>query len=304
MFLFLISCSVEPTSTAIVQLTATEEITQESAARVFVIGDIAESPTDIIETHLPLADYLVSHLGDYNIQESQIKVAPDIETMALWMENGEVDLYFDSPYPALIVSEQSGATPILRRWKGGVEEYHSVIFSLAENNFDSLDELNGQFIAFDSIYSTSGYMLPMAFLIEAGLNPSEMPSVDAEVASDEIGYIFTEDDDTSVQWVISGRVGAAVVDSGTYRDIPQETRDQLMILGETETLPRQIVVIRPGIDSNLLEAVRSLLLDMDQSEEGRLVLATFEETSRFDEFPGGADMALARMRELYDIVQN
>ena len=42
---------------------------------------------------------------------------------------------------------------------------------------------------------------------------------------------------------------------------------------------------------------------MDETEEGRAVLDVFL-TTEFDEFPEGADAALARMRTLYDLAQS
>jgi phosphonate transport system substrate-binding protein len=271
---------------------------------VITVGDIGDDPSEVIEAFQPLADYLAANLGEFGIGVGEVQVAPDIDTMTEYVESGDIDLYFDSPYPALLVSEGSGATPILRRWKEGIEEYHSVIFALAESDLDTLNDLQGHIIAFDEIYSTSGYMLPLAHMVEAGLTAVEKPDTDAEVAEDEVGYIFSGDDENAVQWVISGRVAAAVVDSGVFSEIPQETRDQLTVLAETESLPRHIVIVSPTVSEAVRSAIHDLLLAMDESEEGQAVLLAFEETAQFDEFPGGADAALGRMRELYELVQN
>jgi phosphonate transport system substrate-binding protein len=116
--------------------------------------------------------------------------------------------------------------------------------------------------------------------------------------------VFSGDDENAVQWVISGRVDAAVVDSGVFSEIPEETQDQLTVLAETEALPRHVVIVSPTISEELRDAIHDILLAMDESEEGQAVLLAFEETAQFDEFPGGADAALERMRELYELVQN
>jgi phosphonate transport system substrate-binding protein len=275
-----------------------------TAEGVITVGDIGDDPSDVIEDFQPLADYLAANLGEFGFGVGEVRVAPDIETMTQWVESGDVDLYFDSPYPALLVSEGSGGEPILRRWKEGIEEYHSVIFALAESDLDSVEDLPGHVIAFDEPYSTSGYMLPLAYLVEAGLTAVEKPDTDAEVANDEVGYVFSGDDENAIQWVISGVVGAAVVDSGVFGEIPQETRDQLTVIAETEPLPRHMVIVSPTISEEVRNAIRDILIAMDESDEGQAVLLSFEETAQFDEFPGGAEQALTRMRELYELVQN
>jgi phosphonate transport system substrate-binding protein len=297
------ACATQPTPTATPE-PPTPIAEAAAASGVITIAEIGDDPSDVIEDFQPFADYLAAHLAEQGIGVGEVKVAPDIETMTEWMESGEVDIYFDSTYPALLVSEGSGSVPILRRWKEGIEEYHSVIFSLADGDLDSIEDLPGHSIAFDEIYSTSGYMLPLAYMVEAGLTAVEVPDTDAEIPDDQVGYVFSGDDENAIQWVISGLVDAAVVDSGAYSEIPEETRDQLAIIAETEPLPRHLVIISPTIDDDVRDAIHDILVEMDENEEGQAVLETFDETAQFDEFPDGADAALGRMRELYEMVQN
>lgn len=294
------ACATQPTPTA----TPEPPTPTDALEGVITIADIGDDPSDVIEAFQPLADYLAANLGEFGIGVGEVRVAPDIDTMTELVESGDIDIYFDSPYPALLVSEGSGGAPILRRWKEGIEEYHSVIFSLAESDVDTLEDLQGHIIAFDEIYSTSGYMLPLSYMVEAGLTAVEKPDTDAAVADDEVGYVFSGDDENAVQWVISGLVDAAVVDSGVFSEIPEETRDQLTVIAETESLPRHMVIVSPTISEDLRDAIHDILIAMDESEEGQAVLLAFEETAQFDDFPGGADAALERMRELYQLVQN
>lgn len=268
---------------------------------VITIADISsKEPTSVIEEFQPFIDYVASKLeGDFI---GEVKVAPDMQTMGEWMQSGEVDLYFDSPYPALVVSEASGGIPILRRWKDNVSDYTTVIFTLAENDIETLDDLKGGMIAFDEPESTSGYMMPLAHLIEAGYTVTEKESNEAGVAAEEIGYVFSDDDDNSVQWVVSGLVEAAAIDNASFNEMPEETRSQFQIIAETGALPRQVVVIGGGLDTELRGEITNVLTAMDEDEVGKALLLEFDDTARFDEFPGGAETALARMREIFRLV--
>ena len=271
--------------------------------RALVIGDISDEPAETIAGTQPLADYLAGQLSEFGITHGEVKIAPDLETMIQWMDNGEVDLYFDSPYPALIIQKETGAKPILRRWKYGVSEYHSLFFTRKESEIQSIDDLVGEVVAFEENFSTSGFMLPLSYLHENGLTPVEIESPETAVSSDQVGYIFSTADNTTIQWVVSGKVAVGVVDNISYDlFVPDETKEGLTIIAETEDVPRQLVLTQAGIEPDLENAIKIELLNISADEEGQAVLETFL-TTQFDEFPEGADVALSRMHTLYELVQ-
>ena len=52
-----------------------------------VLGKVSK-PAEKIEEYRPLADYLTANLGDF-VAAGEVKVAPDPETMAGWMEGDD-----------------------------------------------------------------------------------------------------------------------------------------------------------------------------------------------------------------------
>jgi phosphonate transport system substrate-binding protein len=272
-------------------------MTLSGGGRPLVIGEVAADPVKKSKRFQPLADYLGERLGPVGVTSGEVRMAPDMDVMVRLLQAGEVDVIVDSPYPAMIISDRSGALPILRRWKEGEADYSSLIIARADRGLSSVADLAGQMVAFEVDYSTSGYFLPLTHMLAAGLNPVEKASAESSVRRAEVGYVFARDDDNIVQWVVGGKVAAGAVDNRAFLKIPDEARSQLVILAETERLPRHVVLVRSGLDPRVVEALKTELLAMSESPAGLPVLEAFEATARFDEFP--TDMALDRMRMLY-----
>lgn len=268
-----------------------------------VVGDIADDPVEVIEVTQPIADYIASNLGEYGVTGAEVKIATSIDEMAEMMANGEVDIYFDSAYPATVVSQQSGAEIVLRRWRFGASEYHTVIFALPDSGIETIDDLVGHTIAVEQEFSTSGYVLPITYLVENGLNVTRLGGVEEAVPDDSVGYVFTGDDDNNVLWVLEGRVDAGAADNLTLDFAFSDVLGDLQIIAETDPLPRQVVVLRPGLESEFHDAIIEVLKGAHETEDGQAALLIFGDTTRFDEFPEGIEEMMDRMLELAAIVQ-
>lgn len=277
------------------------DLTKEPHPIVF--GDISDDPVEVINGAQPIADYLAAQLADHGITHGEVRVATTTEEMIELLRNGEVDLYFDSTYPATLISDASGAQIILRRWRFGVEEYHSVIFAHKDSGITSIEDLPGHMIAMDAPYSTSGFLLPAVYLTEQGLTLVGKGSADENVASDEVGFAFAYDDENILQWVLTGLAPVGVTDDFHFdTDFPADATANLVELARTESTPRQVVVARSGLTPELLQAIVQILTTMDESPEGQAALENFQ-TTQFDAFPQGIEEATNRMREMMEIAK-
>jgi len=298
--IFILTACASPTPQPTTQ-SATKVSVEE---RFIVFGDISDDPAEVIEGAQPIADYLASQLVDYGITAGQVKVATSTDEMIELLKNGEVDLYFDSTYPATLISDASGAQIVLRRWKFGVETYHSVIFASKESGIASIEDLKGKMVAMDAPYSTSGFLLPAVYLAENGLTLSGKANNNDPVGSEEVGFVFAYDDQNVLQWVLSGLTPAGVTDDYNFDTaFPSEATEKLVELARTESTPRQVAVARSGIEPDLLKAILQFLTTMHENPEGQAVLEKFQ-TTRFDSFPEGMDAATGRMRDMMEIVKD
>ena len=298
--IFISAACAAPTPQPTIQPTAEVPVKEH----FIVFGDISDDPAEVIEGAQPIADYLAAQLGEYGITGGQVKVVASTDEMIQLLKKGEVDLYFDSTYPATLISDFSGAQIVLRRWKFGVETYHSVIFASKESGITSIEDLKGKMVAMDAPYSTSGFLLPAVYLTENGLTLSGKANNSDPVGSDEVGFVFAYDDQNVLQWVLSGLTPAGVTDDYNFDTaFPPEATEKLVELARTESTPRQVMVARSGMDPELLKSIVQVLTTMHETTEGQAALKKFQ-TTRFDSFPEGIDAATSRMREMMELVKN
>ncbi len=281
----LVGCSTQSTAPT---SSPTPAATSVPGAKALVLADVSKDPRKKIKRFQPLADYLAADLDEFQITIGEVKIAPDLETIVQWLKQGEVDLYFDSPYPAMLAVTEASARPILRRWKGGDAEYHTIIFTMADRSMTQLDDLSGK-------------MVPVAYLLEAGLQPVEKSSANAIIPDGEVGYIFSDDDENTIEWVISGKTAAGAVDVQTFLEVPEKVRTQMKVLVETEKVTRNVVMVRSDMPPEQVEILKARLLAMDKTPEGQEVLKQFK-TKKFDTFP--TEDSLKRMQEIYKTVQS
>ena len=249
------------------------------------VGTISDSPSSDIKKFLPFAEYLARQLRPEGIDKGSVVIAAAIAEMAALLREGKVDLFIDSAYPALAAKQLSGSKFLLRRWKKGVGEYHPVIFTRLENSIAQLSELNGKMVAFEEAYSSSGYFFPKLALLRSGLKPVLKKAPADSVRPTEVGYVFSNDDATTMIWVLRGMVAAGAMDTQNYTKEARARLNELKIAHPLPGLPRQIISHRADLDERLAGRIKQILLAMDQTDEGKKVLAAFEQTARFDELP-------------------
>jgi phosphonate transport system substrate-binding protein len=275
-----------------------------SPEQTITIGVVSDDPADEIATFQPLADYLAKKLAGQNILAGKIVVAATPEEMAAKLESGEVDLFFESPYGAVQAYEEASAIPLLRRWKGGIDEYYAVIVTLNSGSINRLGDLNGKMIAFEDPTSTSGYILPKALFAKQGYTVAEKNEATASVEPEEIGYFFAGSTENALALLLANKVDAVAVQSDDYEDFPPEQKDQTKVIGQTQAVPRHLVMASPRLKAAFLKAISAVLTDMENSEEGMSVLELTEQTTRFDVFPPlGPQQTMVGLVELFSAVR-
>lgn len=273
---------VSACSTAALQ--PTPEATIVSPGVSITIGDISDEPKKKIDRFQPLADYLAANLSDFGIGSGRVLIASSVDDMIDMVEHGEVDIYFDSPFPALTTQANAGTELILRRWKDGEAMYRGVIVTGLISDVRTTADLRGRIVAAEEPYSTTGYAAQAIGLAMDGFELVVTADLDSPVPTNVVGVWFSRDEENTIEAVTSGRVQAGFLSDQDLADLPNELRSQIRVLSQSEPLPRQVVSIRGDLDELVAEQIRKLLVGLETSDGGLAILEQIE-TARFDEIP-------------------
>ncbi|MBF0462091.1 MAG: phosphate/phosphite/phosphonate ABC transporter substrate-binding protein [Magnetococcales bacterium] len=266
-----------------------------ATANTLTMGSIGNQPMEEIQLFSPVVHYLATQLAPQGITKGRVVVAASIQEMADLMQSGRVDLYLDSPLPALLVDHLSGGNMVLRRWKQGQAEYHSTIFVKQDGPIHTLAQLAGQLVGFKDPFSSSSYLLPRIAMEQAGLQLADMTNRQGKVPADKIGFVFTNDRETNLFWVVTGKTVAGAMSPEELAKQAKGDRNTLRIIHETVTIPRHVVNLRGDLPEPLAKALIEALLAMEHSTTGKPILDNFEQTTRFDPIPPATRSRLQEM---------
>jgi phosphonate transport system substrate-binding protein len=271
---------------------------QRASTKTLALGVVFQGPREPLEEHFrPLVDYAARKLTPTRETQGTVVVAPTAAQMMKLLEEKRVDFYMESPYPSYVINRLGGARLWLRRWKGGIGEYRSLLFTHKESGVARLEDLRGKIIAFEDPGSTSGYFLPKLFLLKKGFSVVEKPSLGAKVSPREIGYIFADTDKHMVNLVLQNKVAGGAFSNDDYASANDKAA--LSILGESESVSRHLVSVRKDLPEPLVNRLKEILLSMHQDEDGQKILQQTDGTTKFDSLPGGAESVRRKLVELY-----
>jgi phosphate/phosphite/phosphonate ABC transporter binding protein len=263
----------------------------------------------------PTADYIAAKLSNETTQyKGQVIIPSTINDMIELLREQRIDLYFESPFTIAIVDNESGAVPFLLRWKEGVTQYHSLFIVKNSSSIKTVNDFGGKTIAFEAPESTSGYLLPKAYLVQKGfkligqslesylahgepiiiskgpnINSSNIDWSSKDGSNDgnnTIRYIFAREDHNIPLWVVEGKADIGVISNV---DLEHETyesiKSQLKIVDKTIDVPRHMVSYRSELEPDLVYKINSILLNMDKEPEGIKILRNFDNSTKYEEIP-------------------
>ncbi len=271
------------------------QIQNKTDAKIISLGMIAEINRSRVEDHFhDFVTYVARRLTAGTNVEGKVVLAATPFQLVKLLEQKRVDFFLESPYPTYIIDYVHGAgKAILRRWKSGMDEYQSVIFTRT-GSIKRLEDLRGNTIAFEDPGSTSGYLLPKSFLLRSGFKLFEKQRFEPDPSPTEVRYVFASSQEKLLDLVVSKQVAAGAMSNDDLATLDAKAKKELVVLARTEKLPRHLVSVRIDLAPALAGRIEKILLAMHQDNEGRSILKQIDGTTKFDALPDG-EPALRRM---------
>jgi phosphonate transport system substrate-binding protein len=266
------------------------------------LGRITEEPGKNIKRLNAMAEYLGAMLEPDGVTAVKVVIAETPDEMREMLRKGDVDLFSETPFVAFGLMEQGLAEPLMREWKKGVAEYHTVIIARDDQEIRSLEDLRGRKIAFEDLGSTSGYFLPRVALEAAGLTLKELEDPRSTPAEDVVGYSFAHGEINIVAWVNRGLADAGAISNLDWenpKNALEQLKEGLTIIHETQPVIRSLMMVRRTLDADMKERLASLLARMHETSEGRTALKKYAKVSRYDTLVGEAAAGLDSARRIW-----
>lgn len=158
-------------------------------------------------------------------------------------------------------------------------------------------DLRGKKLAFEQPFSSTGYILPRIIFERAGEALSLLDTVSSSAPAGTIGYVFSGDDENTMEWVLRSRVDAGAMSHQNVEKYAKAALPNLKVIWESPPIPRHLVSVRNDLAANLVASITVTLTEMDKDKDGRVILANFEKTEKFDAI-------LSHTLELFDQYRN
>ena len=120
-------------------------------------------------TYRPLAGYLAKKLG----REIRLYTVDTWEGLAKSLANGETDLSLMGPWGYVLANHEAGAQVVSTILYEGKPEYFAIMVTHPKSGIQSINDLKGRSFAFGDKGSTSGYLIPLHFLMTRGIPDPE-----------------------------------------------------------------------------------------------------------------------------------
>lgn len=217
-------------------------------------------PAELRERYTPLLDYLSERTG----VSFRLVAADSYAHLLDLFRSGQIDIARFGGLTFLNAHESGGAAPLVSRDTD--LRFTSYFLVRADNDARRLEDCAGMSIAFGSRLSTSGHLMPRAFMADRNIMPEEFfRDVRYSGAHNKTAMLVRDG-------IVDVGVANARVIERMYKN-GELAVQQVRVLWETPPYADYVWAARPELDPALRDRLRNafLMLSSDESQQARIL---------------------------------
>lgn len=205
---------------------------------------------------------MASYLGSRLDRTIKVLVADEFHQVGRMLATGKVDLAFLSPLLYVQAKKKHPSIKLLCAIRTkGTSTYQGLVIARADKEINKLEDLKGKSFCWVSRHSTSGYLFPLAMMLERGITPNR----------DFRREYMTGYHHEALRRIEAGICDAAAVFSDTYfkAKVQGSIKTGLHVVAATSPIPRDAVCAGKRVEGALLVEIRKALLEFDPSRHNK-----------------------------------
>ncbi len=241
--------------------------TDAGVLRVSAIPD--EAPTELQRKFQPLGDYLAKQTG------LKVKFTPvtDYAAAVEGLVQGKLDMVWFGGFTFVQakVRSKDRVIPLVQREE---DEHFQSVFITTKKDINSLADLKGKTFTFGSESSTSGHLMPRAFLLDTGVDP------DADMRR----IAFSGAHDATLAAVAGGKVDAGALNISVWEKLVEQGKVDPKKVRVFYTTPEYYDynwTVRADMDPALRKRLTQAFLDLDRANPEQRALLELQRATRF-----------------------
>ncbi len=181
-----------------------------------------------------------------------------------------MDGAFFGSFTGALAIQRLGVEPLVRTVNfDGTSTYHGYIFVRKDSHIRDVKDMRGKRFAFVERATTAGYLFPLAYFKERGID--DIRSYLGEV-------FFAGSHDAAILAVLNREADIGAAKNTIYDQLASENpriEQEMTILAASKTVPQNALAVRKDLDPALKQALKDVLLTMDKDKDGAEVLRQF-----------------------------
>ena len=240
-----------------------------------------------------LASQLQTHLASALAREPEVVVGATYEQLARELLSGKADAAWAPPFVCARI-EAMGVRVLVRGVRQGVSTYRAALLTRA-NEALTLKDLQGKTAAWTDRDSVGGYLLPMAWLKEQGVDAGKTFAAQNFYATYRHALEAVAEGKADVTSIFASSAKSGQPDSLGIEEVWAGKASEFRVLGFTDEAPNDGVAVSMNAPPQVVLDLEKSLLSLHQTEAGRALLKDCFHADRFELAPRMGYRALYRV---------